>query len=265
MISDLHIHSNFSDGSFSIGEIIDLAKSQGMECIAITDHDTVDGVGAGLFYGAAAGLTVLPGIEFSASTTVPVHILGYNFNYQSDKLSFILEDLLDKRHIRASKILAKLSKYKIFIDEDNLPKANVGRSHIAMELVRKGYCYNISDAFERYLGADKLAYVADGRITPLKAVDTICGLGGESVIAHPLALLRQNKLESMIEGLMEYGLGGLEVFYPGYNDKDINDLKCIAAKYRLFITGGSDFHGVMKSNNNMLGKTTCELPNELIR
>ena len=161
-------------------------------------------------------------------------------------------------------MLAKLAKYNIYIKEENLPTVNIGRSHIARELLKSGYVNSIQEAFERYLGEHGLAYIPSNRITPLKAVELICDIGGQAVIAHPMQLYHSKKLELLIEGLLPYGLAGLEVFYPSHSAKDIEILSALCQKYGLIRTGGSDFHGAGKSGTiNMIGATTCVMPNEL--
>lgn len=263
MRSDLHIHTLYSDGSYSVGEVLDLAKHLKIQCIAITDHDCVGGVEEAILYGNYIGVKVISGIEFSCASNINLHILGYNIDYKSIELNEILDEIIIKRQQRKDKILTKLEAYNIHIDSHKLPSHNVGRAHIAKELKDCGYVNTIGEAFERYLGEDRLAYFPGGRITPIEAVKLIKKLGGEAVIAHPINLLRTNKLIPLILGLKEYGLTGLEVYYPTHSEKDIINLKEIAEKYDLFESGGSDFHGSFKNSLNMMGNCCCELPKKL--
>lgn len=263
MKCDLHIHTTHSDGSMSVGEVLDLAKYNGLECIAITDHDIVSGIEEAIEYGKQIGVKVIPGIEFSAYSTIPVHILGYNFDYKSEKLDILLQEILSKRIVRKDRILTKLREFKIEIDESKLPTINVGRSHIARELRNQGYVGSINEAFDRYLGENRMAYYPSSRLTPMRAVEIIAELGGQSVIAHPLSILKSKKLEMLIEGLKPYGLGGLECYYPNYSETEIQSLVEVAEKYGLFTTGGSDFHGQYKGTMNFIGACLCDLPDKL--
>lgn len=262
--TDMHIHTTNSDGSMSVGEVLDLAKHKGLDGIAITDHDTVSGVAEAIEYGKQIGIGVLSGIEISSFGVTSVHMLGYGIDYKSEELLEVLDDLIMKRRERAHRILATLAKYNIHINEQNLPTGNVGRSHIARELYKSGYVSTMQEAFERYLGEYGIAYIPSNRITPLKAVELICDTGGVAVIAHPMQLYHGNKLEMLIEGLIPYGLGGLEVYYPSHSPKDIEILTALCKKYKLIMTGGSDFHGMSKNGMlNMIGGTTCAMPREL--
>lgn len=262
--SDLHIHTTHSDGSLSVGEVMDIAKYKGLDCIAITDHDIVSGVNDAMFYGKKIGLKVIPGIEISAYSVMAIHILGYNIDYNSPQLDQLLQGLLQKRIERKDAILQKLKNLGINIDESLLPTVNVGRSHIAQALKAGGFVQSTQEAFDKYLGEDKLAFVRSPRITPIKAVEAIKQAGGKAVIAHPLQLYNNKKLIPLIEGLLPYGLDGLEVYYPTHNEENIKIFSDIAKKYKLFATGGSDFHGTNKNNLiNQIGVTYCNLPKEL--
>lgn len=262
--SDLHIHTTHSDGSMSVGEVLDIAKYKGMDVIAITDHDIVSGIDEAIRYGREIGVKVISGIELSSYSSTSVHMLGYGIDHTDLKLDEVLQDLLDKRQERKDVILEKLAKYNIYIDATRLPTINVGRGHIAREMVRCGHVSCMNEAFDRYLGEHKLAYVPSGRISPLKACELITELGGKAVIAHPMQLYHTGKLNMLIEGLLPHGIAGLEVYYPSHSPEDIDKLIKIADRYGLFYTGGSDFHGQSKSgSHNLIGKTQCELPKEL--
>lgn len=262
--SDLHIHTLHSDGSMSVGEVMDLAKHKGFDAIAITDHDIVSGINDAVLYGKQIGLKVIPGIEISAYSVTAIHILGYNIDYNSLTFTELLEDLLVRRKERADEILEKLKRFNINLDKEKLPKVNVGRSHIAQLLKADGYVASIQEAFDKYLGENRLAYVPSNRITPLSAVKAIKHSGGMAVIAHPLQLHNSKKLIPLIEGLLPYGLDGLEVYYPTHTPQQVAQFEKLAKKYGLFMTGGSDFHGINKSNTiNNIGGAFCNLPIEL--
>lgn len=261
MKSDLHCHSIYSDGSFNIKEILDLAKHLKLDCIAITDHDTAAGVAEAIEYGNEIGIKVIAGIELSANSLMSVHVLGYNIDYTNPILNQISADLLFKRRNRKDLIVEKLHNMGINIDASRLDIDNVGRFHIARELVSQKFANCTAEVFDKFLGEGKPAFVPSNRMTPLRAVEIIKELGGVSVIAHPMQLYNSGKLEDLIKGLKPHGLGGLEVYYPSHSTEDVYQLSKIADKYRLIKTGGSDFHGVYKGLGNQLGACTCELPN----
>lgn len=262
--SDLHIHTIHSDGVMSVGEVMDIAKHKGLDCIAITDHDIVSGVNDAVLYGRQIGLKVVPGIELSAYSVMAIHILGYDIDYNNLQLLEMLQSLLSQRQERAEQILQKLQRFNIKIDKSQLPDVNIGRSHIAMALKAQGYVSSIQEAFDKYLGENRLAYVPSKRLTPIDAVKAIKQSGGKAVIAHPLQLHNTKKLIPLIEGLLPYGLDGIEVYYPTHSPKDIAFFEKLAKKYNLFATGGSDFHGFNKNNTiNCIGETYCNLPKRL--
>lgn len=260
MISDLHIHTTHSDGSMTVREVLDLAKYKGLDCIAITDHDVVSGVEDAITYGKEIGVNVISGIELSAFSITSVHILGYCLDINNAKLKETMEDLLIKRRLRKDKIIKTLERFNIHINEENLPTENIGRSHIARELRDGGYVTSIQEAFDKYLGENRLAFVPSSRLTPIDAVKLIRECDGYSVIAHPLQLFKLGKLELLIEALIPYGLDGMEVHYPNYTDSEKNALLCLADRYNLIVTGGSDFHGQTRASVNILGESVCDLP-----
>lgn len=261
--SDLHIHTIHSDGCLTVGEVLDIAKHKGLDCVSITDHDTVSGVSDAVLYGRQIGLSVIPGIEFSTFSIMPVHILGYGIDCNSPDLLQLTEGLLEQRQQRAMQILDKLSAYNINLDAEKLPKVNVGRSHIARLLKEAGYVSGIQEAFDRYLGEHRLAYVPSSRITPFRAVEAIKKSGGKAVIAHPLQLSVSKKLKPLIEGLKQYGLDGIEAYYPTHSPQQTEEFARLARQYGLFATGGSDFHYIARGSINGIGDTSCNLPREL--
>lgn len=264
IISDLHVHTTHSDGSMTVREVLDLAKFKGIDCIAITDHDIMSGVQDAIEYGREIGINVINGIELSSFSITSIHVLGYCLDINNPLLNDTMQELLLKRRERKDKILKKLERFNIFINEENLPTENVGRSHIARELRDSGYVSTIQEAFDKYLGENCLAFVPSSRLTPIDAIKLINECDGFSVIAHPLQLHKMGKLELLIQALIPYGLDGLEVYYPNYSEKEKAELLELAKKYRLIVTGGSDFHGQTKASTNILGASVCELPKEFL-
>lgn len=248
MKADLHMHSVYSDGTDEIATIVSKAKEAGLGLIAVTDHDTVKGVPEALAEGEKQGLKVLEGIEMSTYAICEVHVLGYCVDIKSDVLLSKLSGIERQRKERIKTILANLEKYNIRLDESKIFDRNgtVGRMHIAKQLIAKGHCQTVTEAFERYLGERGLAYVPSKRMTPLEGVKLIKEAKGLATIAHPLLFMQRGVLEDLIGGLKAYGLDGLEVYYPTHTPADVTRLAEIARKHRLIATGGTDYHGVNK-------------------
>lgn len=248
MKADLHMHSVYSDGTDEIATIVSKAKEAGLGLIAVTDHDTVKGVPEALAEGEKQGLKVLEGIEMSTYAICEVHVLGYCVDIKSDVLLSKLSGIERQRKERIKTILANLEKYNIRLDESKIFDRNgtVGRMHIAKQLIAKGHCQTVTEAFERYLGERGLAYVPSKRMTPLEGVKLIKEAKGLATIAHPLLFMQRGVLEDLIGGLKTYGLDGLEVYYPTHTPADVTRLAEIARKHRLIATGGTDYHGVNK-------------------
>lgn len=248
MKADLHMHSVYSDGTDEIATIVSKAKEAGLGLIAVTDHDTVKGVPEALAEGEKHGLKVLEGIEMSTYAICEVHVLGYCVDIKSDVLLSKLSRIECQRKERIKTILANLEKYNIRLDESKIFDRNgtVGRMHIAKQLIAKGHCQTVTEAFERYLGERGLAYVPSKRMTPLEGVKLIKEAKGLATIAHPLLFMQRGVLEDLIGGLKTYGLDGLEVYYPTHTPADVTRLAEIARKHRLIATGGTDYHGANK-------------------
>ncbi|MDE6303167.1 MAG: PHP domain-containing protein, partial [Clostridia bacterium] len=239
MISDLHLHTTASDGKLSPTEIVRWAKDGGLDVIAVTDHDTVDGIEEAEEEAKRLGIRFVRGIEISAYAVSEVHILGYNIDHKNADFLSALESVKQMRITRNAAIGAKLANLGIKLDMDFEGKG-VGRMNIAREMVREGVCHDVNEAFEKYLSVGAKAYCAVRRVTPIEAVKLIESCGGFASVAHPKKYLLDGRLEMLISGLKPHGLKGLEVYYPGHSDKDIAQLLGLCKRYGLLPTGGSD-------------------------
>ena len=255
--ADLHLHTLASDGRLSPTELIRLAARQGLKTIAVTDHDTTDGLEEAL---EAAkdfpSLRVIPGIELSAD--VPgdeVHVLGYFIDPQDSQLQAELRRFRAGRIDRAKTMVEKLAGLGIHVEWERVQHfagdGAVGRPHIAMALVEAGYCKEPKDAFPEYLGRNGLAYVERAKLTPEGAVDIIRKAGGAAVLAHPAYM---NDMEAGISDLAGIGLAGMEVHYAKYREETIRQLAHLAHQYDLIPCGGSDYHGMGNSDECMPGE-----------
>ena len=246
MKCDLHIHTNCSDGIFTPEDIVDMAKERGLDCIAITDHDTLEGVERAKAKARELGLKYVVGAEISSVYNgLDVHILAYNIDSTNPEFNEVIGKIADLRNQRNVAMVAKLAEHGIIIDLEalKLEVASVGRAVIAREMVRLGYCKDVVDVFERYLGAGKCCYVQTRRLTPTEAIRFALHFGGLPVIAHPKQLhMNESEFEQFLQPLVKAGLAGIEANYFTHNNDERNFYNKMAKKYKLIATGGSDFH-----------------------
>lgn len=239
---DLHLHSTASDGKLSPKDLVLWAKNRGLETIALTDHDTVSGIDEAKEECKKQGINFVVGIELSSFGKFETHILGYNFDYQNPNFLSELEVIKKRRIARNILLKEKLEEFGMKLDI-NPQKYGIGRMHFAREMVEKGYVKTINSAFDQYLGSNGKAYIKSQKITPFEAVELIKKYGGVAVIAHPKRFLQDKNLADFVDGLTDFGLMGLEVYYPNHNETDTAKLKNVALSKNLIMTGGSDFHG----------------------
>lgn len=258
MKCDLHSHSYYSDGTCSPEEIMQLAHDVGLSAVAITDHDTIAGLADARAAANSFGIQLINGIELSAYSDSEVHLLGYNFDINDSDFASILKDFNDKRQVRAESIIARLAQFNIKLNSQDLGDlGSVGRLHIATLLVKNGYVHSISQAFEKYLGKDGIAYSPSKRINPIEATEIITHAHGLAVLAHPLRYLQNGTLTKLIDELTSHGLAGIECYYPTHYAEATSALEDIARKHNLFATGGTDFHGA--NRNVKLGSVNWEI------
>ena len=259
---DLHCHSTASDGTFTPTDVVKLAKERNLSALALTDHDTINGVAEAGKAAAEMGIDFLPGIEISAEYPHPgtMHILGYGIDPASTVLRDLTATLLGGRDDRNPRIIAKLQELGVAITmeeveaeakvEQSEKKKPIGRPHIAAILLRKGYVSSIKQAFDKYLAPGGLAYFDKERLPPHTALQMIIDSGGIAVLAHPIQLRYTNdaQLETVVKDLVDHGLAGLEVIHSDHDEKLIEQYTEMAKRYGLITTGGSDFHGTNKKD-----------------
>lgn len=245
MKADLHLHTTASDGRLEPGEIVSLAVKVGLDVIAITDHDTIDGVAPALSAAEAfPSLTVIPGVEIN--TDVPhgeVHVLGYFIDYTDRKLGITLQELRESRLGRAQKMIAKLGSLGMDIKWQRVRElaqgGSVCRPHIAQALFEKGYVNSEKEAFDKYIGHNGPAYVERYKLLPVEAVKLVMDAQGLPVLAHPADI---NYLNRLVPELKVAGMVGIEVYYKDYGPEIIAGLLKVAKRYNLIPTGGTDYH-----------------------
>jgi len=270
---DLHIHSTASDGTFSPREILALAKKHNLAAIAITDHDTIDGSKEAIDNGIPPEIKFLTGVEISAapplsfSCSGSLHILGYSFRLDDPVLNYTLQTLQLARKNRNPGIIERLKNlgFDISIEEviEFAGGGQTGRPHIARLMTEKGFVVSINEAFDKYLGKGKPAYVDKYRVECGKAIEIITGAGGIPILAHPSLINIDNgrSLEELIVGLKEMGIKGIEAYYPEHSKAQVSSYIKLAERHKLIITGGTDFHGSLKPNISMgSGKGDFHVP-----
>lgn len=258
MAIDLHTHSTSSDGTVSPAELVRLADALGLSVVALTDHDTVNGVAEAVAAAEGRSVTVIPGTELSSLYEVPgtgeqkdIHILGYQVDYQNPEFLALLERFAKLRGSRNEKMLDLLDRHGLTVDREEFYRmyegSVIGRAHMGEYLYRKGYVGSMEEAFARYIGDDGPCFVQKQGISCKDAIDAILLAGGYPVLAHPPQYkLTDRQLRALVEELISYGLEGIEAIYSTYTQDQERNLRALAREYELHITGGSDYHGAKK-------------------
>ncbi|MBT3880600.1 MAG: transcription antitermination factor NusB [Candidatus Scalindua sp.] len=245
--ADLHIHTDLSDGTMSPGQVVKEASKLNLRTIAITDHDSVDAVEIAQIVGDMEGVNVIPAIELSSYyQPADIHLLGYYIDTKNSALIEKLAELRLERVERIKKITKKLRAIGVKVEHQEVfdvsKEGSPGRMHIADVLCSKGYCANIRETFKKYLSDNGPAFVPKVALTLKDAIELIISSDGIPVLAHPGV----TKRDTLIPKMVEYGLQGIEVYYPTHQPDAVKRYKRIAKKHDLVITGGSDCHGNRK-------------------
>lgn len=264
---DLHIHTSYSDGKFTPEQVIEYSHKKGLSAIAITDHDTTDGLPEAIKVAKRCGIEVVPAVELSCIPVNPfeeeIHLLGYYIHWEDECFQEKLKLLRKAREKRAEKMLGKFSRLGIQINPEALfkiaAKGCIGRPHFARILVKMGVVDSEKEAFNRYLASGKPAYVPKLMLSAEEGLQLIQRIGGIPVLAHPW--LGANRLGT-IQRLMRAGLKGIEVYHPKQSGQPAIRFKNIAEKYGLLVTGGSDCHGPTDNQSPLIG--TLNIPHKLL-
>lgn len=259
---DLHLHSTASDGRLSPAEIVRKSAETGLTVIALTDHDSIEGIAPALEAAQRfSWLKVIPGVEISAyAPQDEIHVLGYFIDYTHPELLASLDRMRNSRRQRAQGMISKLSKLGVSIEWQRVQEiadgGSIGRPHIAQAMLEKGYITSFKEAFTKYIGWGGPAHVKRDKMTPVEAVELISRAHGLPVLAHPLTI---NDTEAIVSELKEAGLVGIEVYYKNYTKEEIASLSRLAGKYNLIATGGSDYHGLDDSTETVIGGANVPL------
>ncbi|WP_404823731.1 PHP domain-containing protein [Paenibacillus rhizovicinus] len=247
--ADLHTHTTASDGMQRPADNVAIAKAKGLAAIAITDHDTVDGIDEAMEAGERLGITVVPGVEISTvAEGIDIHVLGYYMDWKDSGWRSKLERLLTLREQRNEMIIEKLNGLGMAVTLQDIEdearahgkdSGSMGRPHIAAVLIKKGYVGSMQEAFDRYLAQGAAAYANPPRLHPFEALAWIREAGGTSVIAHP-GLYGNDEL---VREIVADGAQGIEVYHSDHDEADEARYLKLAEEFGLIVTGGSDFHG----------------------
>ena len=267
---DFHTHSTFSDGTFTPTELLEHAKEVGLSAIALTDHDTVNGLNEAIEAAANTNIEFIPGIEFSVADGTEIHIIGLFIDPTDETLLSTINKTREQRSRRMNEVIKRLQKHGFDITYDDAQRLAgtdfVGRAHIAHALMQKGYVGSVKEAFDKYIGLNKPCYVEKKEITPRDAIHAIKSAGGLAYIAH----LHQTKLDyaqldELLGNLKSYGLDGIEAYYTEYTNEHIKQYRTLAQKHGLYYSGGSDFHGGMKPHVNLMtGSGNLRIPYSIL-
>lgn len=264
------MHSTRSDGTYGPADLVREAKFAGLTHMALTDHDTVEGLAEARAAAQAEGIAFLGGLEISAEFQPgTMHILGYGFREDDPALLERLGYVQRCREERNPKIAANLNRLGMDLTMEEVQRASggwlVGRPHFAQVLLDKGYVGSRQEAFDKFLAKGKPAYVNKVRLSPEESVAVIRNAGGTAVLAHPLQLKAKNKteLDRIVRNLVDAGLKGIECYYRNHEEADTERFLGLAKKYNLVPTGGSDFHGTNRPGISLgTGEGNLRVPPE---
>jgi 3',5'-nucleoside bisphosphate phosphatase len=262
--ADLHLHTRYSDGTFTPRELVEHAARLGFAAIAVTDHDTLDAIPEALAAGKELGIEVIPGVEItSAFDTQELHMLAYLFgdSWRDANLRAVLDHATKVRQQRVEQFVAKLNELGIALTVEDVRACSdcgtVGRPHVAMALKKRGYVSSTDEAFTRFLKRGKPAYVERQRMPASETIAHIKRAGGVAVLAHP----GLNNLDDDIPLMVEQGLGGIEVWHSRHSAGQSKHYLQVAETLGICATGGSDCHGTGR-DGMLLGR--IKLPYERV-
>ena len=268
---DLHVHSTYSDGTLTPEQLVAHAIEMGLSAIALTDHDTVNGIAPALTAGQEMGLEVIPGVELSTFyNNKEIHIVGLYINYTDEAFKIELENQRDGRNARNVKICKAFQELGINIEYEDMKQKYgdivITRAHFADYLLEKGFIKSRNEAFERYIGDNGPCNIPREKMDPANAIRLIRSVGGVPILAHPVLYhLGNEQMNLLMDHLCEAGLAGLEAMYSTYCMGEEIQMRNLASARNLIISGGSDYHGANKPNIELgTGRGHLFIPYEVL-
>ena len=270
-LCDLHVHSNYSDGTLSPKELVELAKQSNLSAIALTDHNTITGLESFLASAKDSGIEAIPGIEFSTHyLKKEYHIVALFIDKKHyDTITNLVQKYDDYKELNNLDLVKKLATIGMSIDykkiKDKTLNSRLNRANIAAELVEQGYVGSIQEAFETVLSKEYGLYIEPETLETIQTIKFIKQIGAVAILAHPLFKHTQDDLEELLPQAKAAGLDGIEVYYSTFSEQDTILAKKIADKYGLLYSGGSDFHGKNKPDINLgIGKGNLKIDYSLL-
>ena len=246
-VADLHLHTNYSDGTETPERLVELARQAGLSAMAITDHDNMDAIAVAAPVAQRHGIELIPGVEMSASAEgLEVHLLGFFLDVTHAGLQQHMAEQKARRVERIHEMVGRLQKIGVKIEADEVlqlaGQGTVGRPHVARTLLKHGYISTFPEAFTKYIGPDNPGFVPGSPLLPARIIRVILDAGGVPVLAHPIYLKR----DELIDQFVKDGLAGLEVYHSGHPPDVVRRYEVLADRLHLLRSGGSDFHGDSK-------------------
>jgi hypothetical protein len=251
---DLHTHTTASDGTLAPRELVAKAVQHGVTVLAVTDHDSTDGLAEAEAAAGACRMTIVPGLEINCDVEgAEIHVLGYLVDHEASWFQEFLREQRAERAVRVHRIAERLGELGMPIDPAEVfavvKEGSPGRPHVAQVMVKRGYVKSVREAFDKYLRAGGLANVPRRRLTPTEAVAVIRRARGVPVLAHPGLADR----DLLIPGLVEAGLLGIEAYYAEHSAAQTAAYLALCRQHDLVATGGSDYHGPQSGRTNLPG------------
>ena len=262
--ADLHVHTHFSDGTFTPAEVVRVACERGLHAVAICDHDCVDGIDPAIECAKNTSLEIIPGVELTVIEEArEIHMLGYFISWKEKWLQELLKKVQRERIKRIHKMIEKLKACNVTIDVDEVMRidgrrGSVGRLHLARALAQAGAVSSVNKAFNKYIGDNKPCYVEDIGFSPKEAIGIIVKAKGVPVLAHPKALGD----DALVQRIIKSGVRGIEVYHTDQKSSDSKKYEKMAKDYGLLATGGSDCHGLGKQKILM---GSVKIPNTTVQ
>ena len=253
---DFHLHSTCSDGVRSPTWVMETAAANGLRVVALTDHDTTEGLAEAHAAAVAAGVRLIPGIELSVDLDgVDAHLLGYGFDIEHGPLQAYLSEQRDGRVGRMVRMVRVLAEHGVTVQVERVleiaGEASVGRPHVARALVEAGHVESVAEAFDKWLGDGRPAHITRLRLTPAEAIALLHEAGGAVFVAHPIFLGEDYK--GAVATLAGMGLDGVETYYKHYDAETILAHETLSEELGLGRSGGSDYHGLGNPNDREIG------------